>query len=121
VRLVLTTASQPLALMDSSGVMYWPPALLTRPSMRPCATTMAVHGRPDGFFLADVAGVETHAAALGHDLAGHVLQLVELAADQHHVGAQRGQFMRDAAADAGAAAGDDDDLAGKQAGLENDW
>ena len=42
VRLVSITACQPLALMFSSGVMYWPPALFTRPSMRPCAATMAV-------------------------------------------------------------------------------
>jgi hypothetical protein len=41
VRLVLTTASQPLALMASSGVMNWPPALLTRPSMCPCSATTA--------------------------------------------------------------------------------
>jgi hypothetical protein len=33
VRLVLTTASQPLALMASSGVMNCPPALLTSASM----------------------------------------------------------------------------------------
>jgi hypothetical protein len=40
--LVSITACQPLALMFSSGVMYWPPALFTSPSMRPCAPTMAV-------------------------------------------------------------------------------
>ncbi|MNT10522.1 hypothetical protein D3C72_1453570 [compost metagenome] len=40
-RLVWITASQPLAEMADSGVMYWPPALLTSPSMRPRAATMA--------------------------------------------------------------------------------
>jgi hypothetical protein len=39
--LVPTTASQPLALMVSSGAMNWPPALFTRPSMRPCTSTIA--------------------------------------------------------------------------------
>jgi hypothetical protein len=40
--LVSITACQPLALIFSSGVMYWPPALLTRASMRPWACTASV-------------------------------------------------------------------------------
>jgi hypothetical protein len=113
------TASQPLALMDSSGVMYWPPALLTRPSMRPWATTMAVMVVLTASSWRMSQGWKLTRPPCGHDLAGHVCSLSSLPAYQHHVGAQRGEFMRDAAADAGAAAGDDDDLAGKQAGLEN--
>jgi hypothetical protein len=42
VRLVATTASQPLALIVAAGAMYWPPALLTSASMRPWrASTVA--------------------------------------------------------------------------------
>ena len=36
-RFVRTTASQPFALIAASGAGNWPPALLTRPSMRPWA------------------------------------------------------------------------------------
>ena len=66
-------------------------------------------------FVADVAGMEGGAPAVGGDLAGHVVQLVELAADQHHLGAERGQFMRGAAADARTAAGDQDHFLPEQA------
>ena len=37
VRLLRTTASKPLVLIVFIGVRYCPPALLTRPSMRPVA------------------------------------------------------------------------------------
>ena len=55
--------------------------------------------------------MEAREAAVGHDFAGDVVQLVQLAADQHHMRAQRRQLVRDAAADARTAAGDDDHLA----------
>ena len=42
-----------------------------------------------------------------------------VAPDQHHLGAQVGQFVGHAAADAAAAAGDQDGLAAEQAGLED--
>ena len=58
-------------------------------------------------------------AAAGLDLGLHGGELVELAADQRDRGAERRQLVRGAAADAGAAAGDDDDLAGEQAGRED--
>ncbi len=41
VRLVRTTASQPFSEMSRSGAGNWPPALFTRPSMRPCAASTA--------------------------------------------------------------------------------
>jgi hypothetical protein len=41
-----------------------------------------------------------------------------LAANQHYAGTQGSQFMGGTATDAGAAAGDDDVLAGKQIGFE---
>jgi hypothetical protein len=68
---------------------------------------------------AHMAHVAATGHAVRHDLARHVLQLGQVAADQHHMGAQRGQLVRGAAANARAAAGDHHHLAGKQAGLEN--
>ena len=53
------------------------------------------------------------------DLGLHRLQLVGLAAHQHHVRAQRGEFVRAAAADARAAAGDDEHLACEQVRRED--
>ena len=41
VRLLRTTASQPLALIAASGEGNWPPALLTRASIRPWASSTA--------------------------------------------------------------------------------
>src|SRR5690606_21025255 len=57
--------------------------------------------------------------AVGHDFAGHLLEFLELAAHQHHVRAERGEFVRGATADARAPAGDHDDPAGEHAGREN--
>jgi hypothetical protein len=57
-------------------------------------------------------------AAVFLDLAAHLLELFDLAADDGDVGAEGGQLVRRAAADAAAAAGDDDGLAGEQAGPE---
>jgi hypothetical protein len=56
VRLVARTASQPLLVMDSSGIGYWPPALFTKPKFprvdpvmsSPCRCEQvlrALHGR----------------------------------------------------------------------------
>ena len=57
------------------------------------------------------------AAVLG-DFVLHRLQLLGLAADQHHLRSQRGQFVRGTATDAGAAASDHHHLAGHQAAGE---
>ncbi len=63
--------------------------------------------------------MEAGTPAVGHDLAATVSQLLQLAPDQHHVRAERRQLVRGAAADAGAAAGDENDLAGEQARAED--
>jgi hypothetical protein len=49
------------------------------------------------------------------------VQLLQPAPYQHCVRAQRSELMRDAAADAGAAASDHNDLAGEKAGCETEW
>jgi hypothetical protein len=41
VRLLRTTASKPLVEMLLASARYWPPALLTSPSMRPVAARIA--------------------------------------------------------------------------------
>ena len=58
------------------------------------------------------------AAVLG-DLGGDRGELLGLAADQGHGGAQAAELVGRAAADAAAAAGDDDHLAGEQALAED--
>ena len=42
VRLFFTTVSKPLVEIVSRPVRYWPPALLTRPSMRPVPSSTRV-------------------------------------------------------------------------------
>ena len=49
--------------------------------------------------------------AVLREFVAHPLQLFELAAEENRHRAQRGHFVRGAAADAGTGAGDDDDLA----------
>ena len=119
VRLLRTTASQPLALIVASGAGNWPPALLTRASMRPCAREHRGDGGLHRGLVADVAGVRRADAAGGLDLAAHRLELLELAADDRDARAERGELVRGAAADARAAAGDDGDLAGEQVGAKD--
>ena len=118
-RLVAITACQPLAEMLSSGAGNWPPALLTRPWMRPRAARMAATVA----FTASSSRM-SQAARLASppslaDLGRDRVELAALAADQHHVRAERGELVGGAAADAAAAAGDDDGLAGEQAGSEH--
>jgi hypothetical protein len=58
--LVSITACQPLALIcDSSGVMYWPPALFTSPSITAMRGHDGCHRLLDRIFLADVAHMKT--------------------------------------------------------------
>ena len=71
VRLLRTTASQPLALIAASGAGNWPPALLTSASMRPWRASTVADRRLHRVFVADVADVRRAAAADGLDLALH--------------------------------------------------
>ena len=70
-------------------------------------------------FLADVADVRAGLAAGLCDFGANALEFVARAADERHRRAQARQFMRGAAPDAGAAAGDDNHLALEQAGAVN--
>src|SRR4029450_13456923 len=70
-------------------------------------------------FPADVEGLRLAGAARRFDLALPRGELVELAAGDRDVRAERGDLVRRAAADAAAAAGDDDGLAFKQPRLED--
>ena len=70
-------------------------------------------------FLADVGAVAARGAAGVRDLARDRFELLRLAPDQGDARAERGEFMRGAAADAAAGAGDDAGLAGEQAVAEN--
>jgi hypothetical protein len=112
---VATTASQPLALMASSGVMYWPPALFTRPSMSAVGhATTAATVVLDGLSVADVAGVKAGAGrtcplASTAISAATVLQLAQaLRPTSTAWRAQGGQLVGGAAPNAGAASGDDE-------------
>jgi hypothetical protein len=77
------------------------------------AAVFGQHGRDQAahrVFLPDVADLRAGLAAILGDFRRDGLQLVGLAAHQHDARAQCREFMRGAAADAGTAAGDDDDL-----------
>ena len=115
VRLLATTASKPRLLMAISGAGNWPPALLTRPWTAPSLAIDVGHAGLDGLVVADVERAPGAAAAVLADLGGHALELVGAAAADDDVGAERRQLVRDRAADARAAAGDPDALAGEQA------
>jgi len=69
--------------------------------------------RGHSFLLTDVARVSGSLAAILGNLGGDRIELVRLAADQRHRGAQRGELMGRAAANPAASAGDDDHLTGE--------
>ena len=48
------------------------------------------HGLLDQLFLPDVTHLQAGLAAVLRNFAGHRLQLIELAADQHHPGPEGG-------------------------------
>src|SRR3990167_2843629 len=73
----------------------------------------------DRLLVADIADLQAGAAAVLADLLAGGLEFLPLAPDQHHMGAQGGQLMGGAATDAAAAAGDHNDLAVEQVGLED--
>ena len=81
VRLLRTTASQPLALIAASGDGNWPPALLTSASMRPCAASTAatVACTAASSRMSQTCVEQTPPAASISAL--HGLELVDLAAD----------------------------------------
>src|SRR5215207_8014379 len=97
--------------MASSGAWNWPPALLTRPSMR---VEDGRHRRRHLLLFADVARVGGGLAAVLGDLGGDRSKLLGLAADKGHGGPQAAELVGRATADAAAAASDDDHLAGEQ-------
>jgi hypothetical protein len=68
--------------------------------------------------VTDVEGAGCGATAVLVNLGEHCIELLALASADDDVRAQCGEFVRGAAADAGAAAGDDDGLAGEQTGAE---
>ena len=83
------------------------------------AAMLLHHLRDHGFhivFAPDVAAVPTGLPTVTGDLLRSGGQLVGVAAHQHHMRAQAGQFVRGAAANARAAAGDHDDLPAQQVG-----
>ncbi len=51
-------------------------------------------GRAYRFFLADVEGLRAGLAAAGFDLGAYLVELLGLAADQHHLRAERREFVR---------------------------
>jgi hypothetical protein len=115
VRLLATTASKPFLLMAISGAGNCPPALLTRPCTA-VARHDGGHAGLHGVFVADVEGQRVAAAAVLGDLGGHTVQLVGVRPLMTTCAPSAGQFVRHAAADAAAAAGDPHHLAGEQAG-----
>ena len=92
------------------------PALLTSTSMRPNSATVASTSARALVPVADVAAHRQRAPAQRPDLAGDHFARLELAAGDDHVGARLGEPQRHRPAQALAAAGDDDDLAGRVRG-----
>jgi hypothetical protein len=86
--------------MASSGAWNWPPALLTRPSMRPVRLQDRGNRRGHRFLLADVAGVGGGLAAVLGDLGGDRGEPLRLAADEGHGGPQAAELVGRAAPDA---------------------
>jgi hypothetical protein len=74
------------------------------------------HGLSHYIFLPDVAHRVAGLAAIGGDFILHRAQLVGVAANQHHMRAQRRQLVRRAAPNARAAARHHHHLPGEQAG-----
>jgi hypothetical protein len=82
------------------------------------AAVLLQHFRDHGFhivFAPYVAAVPAGLPAVVRDFLRCFGQFVRVAAHQHHVCAQAGQLVRGAAANAGAAAGDQNDLPAQQA------
>ena len=80
------------------------------------------NGRHRGLYpglLPDVTGVKAGAATGCNNLARHIVQLLELAPDQHHMRAKRRQLVGVAAAYAGAPTCHHHHLAGKKSRAEN--
>jgi hypothetical protein len=77
------------------------------------------HGSLHGVFVADVEGNGLALAAVLANFLGHAVQFFGGAPADDNPRAQRGQFVRGAAANAAAAACDPDGTAGKQAGPED--
>ena len=121
VMLLRTTAFQPLSEMSLSGAGNWPPALLTSPSIRPCALEHGVDGRLHRLLLADVAGVKRRrrAAILVISAATALELLAACGRPAPRAAPSDGQLVRGAAPDAAAAAGDDDALAVERAWPEH--
>ena len=66
------------------------------------------------FFITDITRKAQRLSAVFGNFGGHGIQLFLFAADEYDTGAQGRQFVGGATANAGAAAGDNDVLAGKQ-------
>src|SRR6218665_576728 len=155
VRLLRSTASQPLRLMARKGAGNCPPALLNRPSMRPCrASTAPTVSRTASSSRMSQTWVLTCSAASGAAAAISACTAWSLAPvrppspnraprlanscaappptpprpgggrgggapRQRQPGAEAGQLVRGAAADAAAPAGDDDHLALEEPGSKD--
>ena len=101
------TRSQSASSLSTNGPTLSQPALLTRTSMRPnFSVTCGDH--VGHRFLAGDVDPQADGAAAEFLRGGHGGLFVDVG--DHDGGALRGQFFRDAAADAAAGAGDDGDL-----------
>ena len=71
------TARQPLPVMSSAGAENWPPALLTRVSMRPKRVERLVDHRGDLIVVANVDGQGERPRAHRFDLGGGLFQRLD--------------------------------------------
>ena len=119
VRLLATTASKPRLLIAISGAGNWPPALLTRPWMAtlPATTSRRWPSPPPR------RGCRRRGDARppSSPISAATRSFSAVRPLKHHRGAQRGQLVRDAAADAAAAARHPMPAAGEQAGAQTRW
>ena len=111
------TVRKPFGVMSSAGVRNWPPALLTSRSILPWRASTASTSAST-WSSSRMSQTVRAGAARGAELDGLVERLRAAAADDD-LRAERSQLDRAAAAEPGAAAADERDLAGEQVGLED--
>src|SRR5437899_8044905 len=116
-RLVRTTASNPLVETSFSSERYCPPALLTRPSMRPWSASTVSTTR-----ITPASSRISVACTLALPPSSAISRQTSISLSSlrptRHMGAQRRQLVRGATAEPAAAAGDDDHPAIEKTGPE---
>ena len=119
-RFVSMTAFQPFTLKSIAACGNWPPLLLTSCIEAPVAIEGGGDHRLHLLRIANRHRVRADLAAQQPaDATRGFLELLRPPAADHHFGPEARKQVSDAAANAGAAAGDHEDLAGQQVRAED--